>query len=189
MCKLKSLLLAALTAGSFLFPVATTQAATPYKYCFIGDSRFVGMEQSVNTDEDIVWVAKNGANQGWYWENRDQIANMDRDTVIIFELGVNDFNAEGCLNALRDLEALGFKHIYFTSVTPVDEWKESQYGYSVTNKRIEDFNETIRQNLPPSVAMMDGYEYLTAMGVGTVDGVHYTANTYQNWLTNIMGSL
>ena len=186
---LKKTLLSVAAAGAFLFQPLVSQAATPYQYCFIGDSRFVGMEQSVDTEEDIIWVARNSANQGWYWENRDDIASLDRDTVIVYELGVNDFNIDGCLEALYDLDSLGFRHIYFTSIAPVDEGKEAEYGYSVTNSRIEAFNNAVRSNLPASVASMDSYEYLSSMGIETMDGVHYTAPTYQVWLSNILGSL
>lgn len=165
-------------------------AATPYTYCFIGDSRFVGMKQSVETDEDIIWIAQSGASQDWYWENRDFIEHLNKNnTIIVYELGVNDLDVQGCLEALKDLENLGFKHIYFTSVTPVDEVKESQYGYSVTNANIEAFNQAVRENMPYSVASMDSYEYLSQMGVDTMDGVHYTSYTYKIWLDNILASL
>lgn len=164
-------------------------AATPYTYCFIGDSRFVGMQQTVETDENIIWVAKVGVGQSWYWENRDYIASLDRNTVIVYELGVNDLDAQGCIRALKDLEDMGFKHIYFTSVTPVDEAKEAQYGYTVKNAYIEAFNQTVRENIPYSVASMDSYEYLTHMGIDTMDGVHYTGYTYKIWLDNILASL
>ena len=39
-------------------------AKSPYTYCFIGDSRFVGMEQAIDTDEEIIWINRNGANKG-----------------------------------------------------------------------------------------------------------------------------
>ena len=164
-------------------------AKSPYNYCFIGDSRFVGMEQAIDTDENIIWVNRNGANVNFYWEQRGYISSLDRDTVIIYELGVNDLNSKGCIEALQDLEYLGFKHIYFTSVTPVDEAKEIEYGYRVQNSWIEEFNSVVRNNLPYSVASMDSYEYLTNMGFSTIDGVHYTNYTYQIWFDNIIKSL
>ncbi len=185
---LRYLLLGLFITVAFFTP-ADAKAASPYTYAFIGDSRFVGMQQTVDTDENIIWIAKNSAGQSWYWENRDMIASLDRDTVIIYELGINDFDAGGVIGALQDLENLGFKHIYYTSVTPVDEIKASLYGYTVTNQAIEEFNNTIFMNLPYNVAMMDGYQYLSAMGVDTVDGVHYTSWTYAIWLYNILHSL
>lgn len=164
-------------------------AKSPYTYCFIGDSRFVGMEQAIDTDEEIIWVNRNGANINFYWQNRDYISSLDRDTVIIYELGVNDLNSNGCIEALQDLENLGFKHIYFTSVTPVNEAKEAVYGYIVKNTWIEEFNSIVRNNIPYSVASMDSYEYLLNMGFDTLDGVHYTNYTYQILFDNIMKSL
>lgn len=61
-------------------------AATPYTYCFIGDSKFVGMQQMIDTDEDIIWIAKVGARNDWYLDNWYQIVDLPRDTVIIYDL-------------------------------------------------------------------------------------------------------
>jgi len=58
------------------------------KYLFIGDSRFVGMEQSIRTDKDIVWIDKVGARHDYYWDNYDIIASIDKDRVVVYELGV-----------------------------------------------------------------------------------------------------
>ena len=62
--------------------------AVKNKYLFIGDSRFVGMEQSIHTDKDIVWINKVGARHDCYWDNHDIIASMDKNTVVVYELGV-----------------------------------------------------------------------------------------------------
>lgn len=164
-------------------------AATPYTYCFIGDSRFIGMQQTVDIDENIIWIAKNGAGNDWYWENRDYIAGLNRNTIIIYELGINDLDAIGCLTALKDLVDMGFKYIYFTSITPVDEVKEVEYGYTVTNANIEEFNQIVRENIPYNVVPIDSYEYLRYIGIDTMDGIHYTGYTYSHWMYNILVSL
>ena len=169
----------------FLFSAVHCSAAS---YCFVGDSRFVGMQQSISSD-DIIWIAEVGATNNFYWENRSYISSLDRDIVIIYELGINDLNTSACIEALQDLESLGFRHIYFTSITPVDDYKAIQCGYTVQNYQIEEFNQTVRNNLPYSVAAMDSYEYLTAMGISTYDGIHYINETYQIWFYNILNSL
>jgi len=184
------LILCLIAVLTMFYSPPITYAATPYSYCFIGDSRFVGMEQYVETDEDITWITEIGAGQELYWENREYIASLDRDTIIIYELGVNNLDdTNGCINALRDLEALGFNHIYFTSITPVNEDLCFIYGYIETNECIEKFNNVVRSNLPYSAATMYCYEYLNNIGIDTEDGLHYEVETYYEWFYNILNSL
>lgn len=160
--------------------------ANASNYCFVGDSRFVGMKQAAHTDKNIVWIAKVGADQSWYWKNRDIITNLDRNTIVIYELGVNDIDSARCLDALSDLRELGFKQVYFTSVTPVDEYEGYRHGYSRTNEEIEKFNEEVRNSLPESVDTMYCYEYLIQTGIETMDGLHYESSTYRSWFDYIM---
>ena len=160
--------------------------ANASNYCFIGDSRFVGMRQTVSTDENIIWMAEIGADQSWYWTNRGSITDLDRSTIIVYELGVNDLDSTRCLEALNDLQELGFTLIYFTSVTPVDEYMISKYGYTRTNSEIEKFNEEVRNDLPSNVDTMYCYEYLVQSGIETEDGLHYESRTYHDWFNNIM---
>ena len=171
---------------SLLFSPVTASATN---FCFIGDSRFVGMEQSIEYQSNITWISKVAMGNYWFWQNTDVVNSLDRDTVIIYEMGVNDLDAEECVAVLKYLRELGFNHVYFTGATPVNEPKGFAYGYSRTNEQIRTYNYEVYCNLPEGVAMMDCYDYLINMGFSTTDGIHYTSDTYQMWFDNIMASL
>ena len=155
-------------------------------YLFIGDSRFVGMEKAISTDKQIAWIDKVGARHDFYWQNRDRIASMDKNTVVVYELGVNDLNSNACIHALDDLASFGFKKIYFLTTTPINEEKTFANGYSVTNNQIALFNNQVVSMLPNIVQYIDTYRYLSNNGIETIDGLHYKNVTYQMWFNFIV---
>lgn len=155
-------------------------------YLFIGDSRFVGMEKAISTDKQITWIDKVGARHDFYWQNRDRIASMDKNTVVVYELGVNDLNSNACIHALDDLASFGFKKIYFLTITPINEEKTFANGYSVTNNQIALFNNQVVSMLPNTVQYIDTYRYLSNNGIKTIDGLHYKNVAYQMWFNFIV---
>ena len=155
-------------------------------YLFIGDSRFVGMEKAISTDKQITWIDKVGARHDFYWQNRDRITSMDKNTVVVYELGVNDLNSNACIHALDDLASFGFKKIYFLTTTPINEEKTFANGYSVTNNQIALFNNQVVSMLPNTVQYIDTYRYLNNNGIETIDGLHYKNVTYQMWFNFIV---
>lgn len=155
-------------------------------YLFIGDSRFVGMEKAISTDKQITWIDKVGARHDFYWQNRDRIASMDKNTVVVYELGVNDLNSNACIHALNDLASFGFKKIYFLTTTPINEEKIFANGYSVTNNQIALFNNQVVSMLPNTVQYIDTYRYLSNNGIETIDGLHYKNVTYKMWFNFIV---
>ena len=170
---MRSLLLTIMFIVSLVMPV---EAAS---YCFIGDSRFVGMKNSVE-DYGVLWIARVGAGNSWYWSQRDEITGLDRDTIIVYNLGVNDMNPHECVTILEDIVSLGFTRVYMVSVTPVDEAVEYEYGYTRTNREIDDYNLFVYQNMPSGVRAIDANVFLTNGGFDTEDGLHYTRDTYRN---------
>ena len=74
---MRSLLLTIMFIVSLVMPV---EAAS---HCFIGDSRFVGMKNSVE-DYGVLWIARVGAGNSWYWSQRDEITGLDRNTIIVY---------------------------------------------------------------------------------------------------------
>ena len=126
------------------------------------------------------------AERCFYWQNRDAIAAHDKNTTVIYALGVNDLDASRCLKALQDLSNLGFKRIYFVATTPIDEAKAHARGYTVTNAQIMKFNADVAAALPPRVYDIDAYAYLLEKGIESNDGLHYQAPTYRQWYTYMM---
>ncbi len=158
------------------------------RLCMIGDSRFVGMHEAVGDVENVTWIAKNGVGHDWYWDNKSEIAALDKDTVIVYELGVNSIDPRKGVDALYDLAGLGFTDIYALSIAPVDEQKEASHGYSITVDRVVQYNEYLKTHLPYGVKYMDVYSYLDG-NIVTYDGLHYDEGTYTEWYGVIVDQL
>ena len=158
---------------------------------FVGDSRVVGME----TASDLVgkgaisYLGKVGA--GYSWLSSECINTIqDYENVnIVLCFGVNDLgNIENYVTLYRTLMDTNQNVDWWVlSVNPVDEGKESQYGYSVRNFSIEDFNARLQEEF--SDIYIDSYSYLLDSGYATVDGVHYTPETYRNIENFVIGKL
>lgn len=172
---------------SSMASVVSAKAAK--KYLFIGDSRFVGMESCLPEEDHVVWLDRVGVGHSFFFRNIEDIDDYSRDTIVIYELGVNDLDAERCVEALNDLVSLGFEHIWFTTVGPVDEYQTNSYGYEVTNQQIEEFNQEVVENLPPKVGVIDVYHHLLRSGIETEDGLHYMASTYLEWYQFMMNTV
>ena len=149
-------------------------------HIFIGDSRFVGMEMA--TEYDATWISEGGVGNVFYWEQRDYISTLDREEPVVYALGVNDREAEDCVEVLNDMVSLGFKRIYFLTVTPVDE---SVGMYDVTNAEICEYNDYVLSNIH-DVQVIDGYDYLMSNGFEADDGLHYDFETYERLLQYII---
>jgi len=151
---------------------------------FIGDSRFVGMEEA-NTN-GYTFFCEVGKGYSWYIDNLDKIESLISDnTIIIFGLGVNDLsNIENYLK-LKNSEY--FDQIYYLSVNPVDEVKEAEYGYTVTNNSIDSFNSRVQEVFKDRY--IDTNSVLKESGFETKDGLHYTEETYTDIYEYIINNL
>ena len=81
---------------------------------------------------------------------------------------------------------MGFKSIYFVTVTPANEEIASSYGYMINNEQINQFNQQVINNVPSNVKVIDTYDYLRYNGIETDDGLHYKNVTYQMWFNFIV---
>lgn len=168
------------------------------KMIFIGDSRIVGMYNSVEGKANSMEVADKGSNetywvgkvaQGLSWFKSTGMSkaksNITSGTNVVVMLGVNDLgNANDYVSTLNsyanEVESKG-GHLYFVSVLPMQESKNS--GYSVNNNQIEEFNKKVKSGLSSNVQYIDIYNdtnnKLNSGEYGTVDGLHYDASTYK----------
>lgn len=167
---------------------ATAQAAPSEHFCMIGDSRFVGMQSAIGAMDDVEWIDRVGAGNGFFFENADQIANLDRDTIIIYNLGINDLDSSRCIEALNTLNSMGFQHIWFATVPPVDETLAADFGYTITNDQINWYNYLVISNLPLGIGVIDSYSYLADRGIESDDGVHYRESAYLDWLAYLINN-
>ena len=146
---------------------------------FIGDSRFVQMEEAVG-ENPYVWIAESGKGLDWFEEKGVQRADavIGTGTRVLINLGVNDvrnidryitfFNQKAAEWTLRGAV------VYYASVNPV--WTNPY----VTKEQVEAFNQKLQANLAPYITWIDSYSWVQAAGMRIVDGLHYDETTYRN---------
>lgn len=150
------------------------------KYVFVGDSRYVGM--SFMAQEQDVFICKNNMGYDYLIEQMDNIRRAcDENTALIIGLGVNDINysSDNYIKKINEMARQMNCRIYYMLVNPVDEEKETLYGYSVKNEKIDLFNQKMINGLDSSVGIIDTNSYLKSTGYLTVDGLHYATETYR----------
>ncbi len=143
------------------------------KFIFVGDSRTVGMQAAIPQNEDI-WSCKEAIGYDWMVsEGIPSVETQITDNSAVFVLlGVNDLGNGAKYAEYLNSKASAWKgKAYFVSVGPV-------CNTTVTNAQIESFNSIIRDNAD-SYKYIDLYNNMNADGFSTVDGLHYTAGTYQ----------
>lgn len=153
-----------------------------FKFIFIGDSRTEGLKYTIqsNPTEDImpIWSCKTA--QGYKWMTETGVpqieAEITNDTAIVILMGVNDlYNIHNYISYInsksQEWSKLG-ANTYFVSVGPVEN---DPY---ITNSDIEEFNQTIQNGLIYT-KYIDIYSPLINEGFQTMDGIHYTTETYK----------
>ncbi len=159
---------------------AYTAAEAENLLIYMGDSRIVGMMSSI-TNKSITYIAQSGAGYSWLVDSAiPELANkIEGKKFIVLAFGVNDLgNAANYLTKYQELkDTYPNVNIYIMSVNPVDEAKEAENGYTVTNESIENFNETMKNSFGENY--IDVYAQIKD-NFETEDGVHYTTETYKN---------
>ena len=150
------------------------------EWFWVGDSRTVGMARGI----DIDYIGKVGAGISLFRNNYDQICQI-RDKTVIINLGVNDLDSGAYLrlyNGLPD-EFLENNKVIVLAVNPCDG------SYQYLNSRIEAFNSAMADGLDSRITFLDSYTFLVWNGFATVDGLHYTNNTYVDIYNFVFDSL
>lgn len=150
------------------------------KYVFVGDSRYRGM--MFMADESDVFICENGRGYDFLLEQMGSIKwECDENTALIIGLGVNDshYNVDKYLTTLSDMADTMDCQIYYMLVNPVDEAVEEYNGYHVLNENIDIFNERMKNELDERIGIIDTNSYLLESGFDTMDGLHYTNDTYE----------
>lgn len=162
-----------------------TKAVRKYDdYIFVGDSRFVGMEEALNdyVDDDVEIVAKVGQGLAWLKKTAPDLYSRTGKTII-FNLGVNDlYNASEYAEYFNNMpkDFLANNTIIFMTVNPVDEQKEEKFGYGIRNSDIEKFNDVMKEKLDKQYFhIIDTNSYIQLNNFVTTDGLHYNYKTYR----------
>lgn len=156
-----------------------TEAATvkAHSFLFVGDSRTIGMGEAVN--DSCTYVGAEG--EGYYWLSSDGVSAIkqeleaDPTRVVVFNFGVNDpKNVNLYIDLYHALEEeYPDASFHQLSVNPLIDSK----NFNTTNQMIALFNATVQSSFPSSY--IDSCSYLTTTGFETVDGLHYTDETYK----------
>lgn len=151
------------------------------KVIFVGDSRTVGMQQSVgNQGKNDVWSCKSA--MGLDWMKNTGIPNIDSQvtsgSALVILMGVNDlYHVDSYINYINGLvssvKSRGAK-MYFVSVNPTSG------SMSYLNEEINSFNAKMKSKLSSYVKYIDTNAYLKNNGFSSADGVHYSVTTYKN---------
>lgn len=148
-------------------------------FIFVGDSRFVGMNEvcDISDKKNYFVVAKVGEGYDWLIDEvipqmnkiRDENKNITSWNLVI-NLGINDLYNLNKYKDIYDNFSLDY-NIYVVSVNPIERHK------SITNRDIEEFNNALK-SVNKSI-YIDTYKYLKTKGYSTTDGLHYTNDTYK----------
>ena len=150
------------------------------QYLFVGDSRTVGMKNSVS-DSKSAFIGKVGEGYNWLVSSADgqvkKYLKYNSSVKVIFNFGVNDLgNVNKYITYYTNLiKAYPKAKIYLLSVNPMVEAKWS--NKYVTNKGIREFNKKIYTAFKSRY--INSFAYLCEKGYTTTDGLHYNAATYQ----------
>ncbi|MBQ6904116.1 MAG: SGNH/GDSL hydrolase family protein [Lachnospiraceae bacterium] len=170
------------------------EKTTPFKkravitqdYVVIGDSRTKGMNDitGMSANEQLYIIAEVG--MGYYWMTGTALpeASGTGRKRYVSLLGVNDLeNIDRYLETYRNLIKDGIR-LTLVTVGPVEEGRG---GYSVTNYEIDKFNERLYE--AEGAEVIDLNAYMWKNGFETLDGLHYTNDTYRMIETFLMQEL
>ena len=167
------------------------RALPSHKIIFVGDSRTIGMQNALKKylpDDNCVFVGKVGEGCSWFLsEGKGLMADaisQNPDVPVVLNFGVNDPDQiDEYLAAYRDMVAeYPDTTFWFLSVNPVQRARMIEYGASedaldlVTNTNITKLNLAIQQAFPDRY--LDSSTILKLEGFRTVDGLHFTGQTY-----------
>ena len=156
-------------------------------YIFVGDSRFVFMNQvdRISDNENLFVVAKVG--EGYSWLDSTALSQIKRivssglfpEWEVVVCLGINDLdNLEKYKKKFSDMA--GNYSLSLVSVGPI-----TSYG-NLSNAKIENFNSGIKElDLP----YIDTYRLLTLTGFNCSDGLHYDADSSRKIFKGILMGL
>lgn len=179
------------------------------KNIIIGDSRTVGMCSTVTGGSsgcsyssggpkisgDDIFISQGSMSYSWFNSTAvgavNSILSSNSDTTynIYSLMGVNMllYDIDKYVSTYNNLATGAWKNhnVILVSVTPVDESKEAQYGYSTKNSDIMTFNSKLKSGVVQSnVKYCDAYSSMVN-NLSTTDGLHYTGATYNSLYSKI----
>lgn len=150
---------------------------------FIGDSRTVGMQAAVGSNNHI-WSAKIGAGLSWMKSTGAPAVEdkINSSTGVCILMGINDFlgvkasDYSSYINQCATRWTAKGAAVYFVSINPVGSPSKGSYN-QITNDKISEYNQQVRNGLNTNVGYIDTFSQILN-NFKTVDGLHYDKDTY-----------
>lgn len=156
-----------------------TKKKTITGYIYIGDSRFVGMNDVCGIEDSKKTFVIAEIGKGYKWFESTALPKMKEikknnksinNWKIVIGLGVNDlYNVNRYIKKYKSMAKKN--NIIIVSVNPIE------YHKSLSNADITKFNSKIKEI--KGIKYIDTYNYLISNGYKTTDGLHYDNNTYK----------
>lgn len=161
------------------------------KTIYVGDSRTVGMKDSITPSANEDFIAEIG--KGYSWFNgtaQNQLkAKLDADPKqnIIINLGTNDMeNSNTASSYAKIYKSLSSKYkdtnFIILSITQVEDSKNTEYS-NINNAEVIEFNKKLKEEVEKisnsHVMYCNIYDKLEKGGYSTFDGLHYDSDTYK----------
>lgn len=150
--------------------------------CFVGDSRTVGLKNSIESSSKYEFVAKGAMGYKWFAETgvKKLREHLDKNSkgAVVYNFGVNDLGPKGETNVYKYISL--YKQLekeypdtdfYYMTVNPV------QNHQSISNSTIEHFNSIVEDNFPNQI--VDTYSNIDFQ---FSDSAHYLPDTYRDIL-------
>lgn len=155
---------------------------TERAYIFVGDSRTLGMSLVVDWDPADVCIAEN--QKGFDWFEGQAVFELEAELkedphrIVVLALGVNDlYRSEDYIEAYHQLfEKYPLTCFYIAGIGPVNQSLADDYDFYIEESDVLAFNEVMQAAF--SDCWIDTHTYLETNGFDTVDGLHYTDDTY-----------
>lgn len=192
------------TEGASIGAVFTPQTAEKMgkkkrTWLFIGDSRTVGMYQTIG-DNGVLWDCKGGMGYSWMTETAVPQAEpyIDGNTDVVILMGVNDaWDRLGPTYAPMYISYLNKKaaqwaklgaRTFYVSVNPVRGTFELN-GYYLNNFFVERWNNWMKKGLSGDITYIDTCSGLEKNPIAWADDIHYLGETNQQIYDQIAGAL
>ncbi len=181
------------SAGKTTAPGKTVSAAvTEHRIIWVGDSRTLGLQDALHKTErvdDDLFVGKVG--EGIHWFQEEGISQMDEairenpNLPVVLNLGVNDPQlVDEYIGTYKEVfKAYPDSTFYILSVNPLDEeflledgLVEEAVFEDINSLNVAKMNVKLKEEF--ASRYIDSASYLKSDGFDTVDGLHFSTETY-----------
>ncbi len=179
-------------SGSDSGSLSGTATVRKHQIIWVGDSRTLGLRDALHLKERVdndIFVGRVG--EGIHWFQEEGMAEMsdaieaNPDLPVVINFGVNDPQlVDTYIETYHDMiDAYPDTAFYFLSVNPLDEEFLIEDGLvdeavfeDINSLNVAKMNVKLKEKFPDRY--IDSASYLKSDGFDTVDGLHFSVDTY-----------